>query len=169
MSTSDLTIEMIQTVYGPMVFLSGAPEMNDMLWASLLALFASEGIDGHELGQAVIDVLKREKFWPAPAVLIERITENRKTALLASREAQRKSQLKQLEAGGSRSGDTHYGRERQAMKKKLGLGEYRSGAHQSRYGPEIEVTESYVPPSLRKLMADEPDPDERTPGVRRMF
>ena len=64
----------------------------------------------------------------------------------------------------------HYERQRQALNKQLGLGEYRSGESRRRYGPEIEVTDPYLPPSLRKaLEGGEPETNERGNGPRRMF
>ena len=169
MRASDLTEESVVVAFAPMALLPGAPVMTEALYGAVLGLFVGAGVTEAELRQAVVDVLSVEKFWPSPAVLIERVTENRKVELLARREAARKQQLLQLSEGGRQTGDTHYERQRQLMKKQLGLGEYRSGESMSRYGKEIEITESYVPPSLRKALTEDPDPQERGNGPRPMF
>jgi hypothetical protein len=98
MRASDMTPESVVVAYAPMALLPGAPAMTEALYGAVYTLLTSEGVSQGELRQAVVDVLKSETFWPAPAKLLERIAANRKTELLARRDAEHKQSVARLGA-----------------------------------------------------------------------
>ena len=173
MSGSDLTIDALKKAFAPMMLLPNAPTMTKELWLTLGNLLASENVTRAELSLAAERIVKTKDFWPAPAVILEHIRRDRQVALLKRRDDERKAALdhaRQIAGPTRETGDTYRERERQKLKKRLGLGEYRSAAHKSRYGKEIEVEDPYLPPSLRKaLEGGGPETEERRTGVRRLI
>lgn len=74
---SALTVPDVIEAFQPLEVLPNAPELDRAEYVTWHTLLADEGVSAPELRRAVVDVLKREKFFPPPSTVLERVTANR--------------------------------------------------------------------------------------------
>lgn len=86
MRQSNLTEQSLAQSIAPLLMLPGAPDVQ-VFGPSLLALLQTEGVTIEELRAAVTSALKTESYWPAPALLLQRITRAREQAYKAREQA----------------------------------------------------------------------------------
>ena len=112
-----------------------------------------------ELKRSADWVMDRKDRFPSLSVMLESIYRERSENTGADAEARRIAEAERPD---------DYEEWRQATKRNLGLSSD-SDEKLRRYGPEIKVKNPYIPPHLRRLMTEDPDPQERGNGPRPMF
>ena len=142
-----------------------------LLWLERLS---TSQITGPEWTECVNWFLDNGDRLPVLPVALQRAKTIRESHLVAKRQQERNEGLQaaRLEGPGMSLAEQQYEQKRQAMKRQLGIGDYRQAEHIRRYGPELGTNAPRPEPGLVRLPDGSPDPEwpelpDREPAWRR--
>ena len=91
---SDLSTEALRIALRPLELLANAPDLDDALIAFLGALLSSERVTRAELMAAIVDITKRQDFWPGPKAILDSVQRARQASFLAGQAEEREARAR---------------------------------------------------------------------------